>query len=136
MRNASAAARTSRVSAKCASSGMTAFLKEDTHGFPSTRTFRSMASPGWTSWAAVRDFGNPHQPGWCRGFVLELRGSMRRTDRGPFANGNGGRASYWSIATDARGRRLVYAVISERIKKLSTARRCRSPPMAEPDAAV
>jgi hypothetical protein len=66
-------------------------------------------------WAAVRDFGNPHQR-LVPGFVLDARldGEARIVR---FANGTVARELL--VDCDDTRRRLVYAVISERIKQHS-----------------
>src|ERR1700676_3991621 len=72
------------------------------------------ASPGEV-WAAVRDFASPHQ--WLvPGFVLDARldGDARIVT---FANGTVARELL--VDCDDARRRLVYAVISERVKQHS-----------------
>jgi hypothetical protein len=66
-------------------------------------------------WAAVRDFGNPHQR-LVPGFVLDARldGEARIVN---FANGTAARELL--VDCDETRRRLVYAVISERMKQHS-----------------
>jgi hypothetical protein len=66
-------------------------------------------------WAAVRDFGNPHQR-LVPGFVLDARldGEARVVT---FANGTVARELL--VDCDETRRRLVYAVISERVKQHS-----------------
>ncbi len=66
-------------------------------------------------WAAVRDFGNPHQR-LVPGFVLDARldGDARIVS---FANGTVARELL--VDCDDARRRLVYAVISERLKQHS-----------------
>jgi hypothetical protein len=66
-------------------------------------------------WAAVRDFGNPHQR-LVPGFVLDARldGEARIVS---FANGTVARELL--VDCDDARRRLVYAVVSERIKQHS-----------------
>jgi hypothetical protein len=66
-------------------------------------------------WAAVRDFGNPHQR-LVPGFVLDARleGEARIVS---FANGTAARELL--VDCDDARRRLVYAVISERVKQHS-----------------
>src|SRR3982074_347270 len=66
-------------------------------------------------WAAVRDFGSPHQR-LVPGFVLNARleGDARVV---PFANGTVARELL--VDCDDARRRLVYAVISERVKQHS-----------------
>jgi hypothetical protein len=66
-------------------------------------------------WAAVRDFGNPHQR-LVPGFVLDSRldGEARIVS---FANGTVARELL--VDCDETKRRLVYAVISERLKQHS-----------------
>src|SRR5258708_3439416 len=66
-------------------------------------------------WAAVRDFGSPHQR-LVPGFVLDARldGDARIVT---FANGTVARELL--VDCDDARRRLVYAVISERIKQHS-----------------
>jgi carbon monoxide dehydrogenase subunit G len=66
-------------------------------------------------WAAVRDFGNPHQR-LVPGFVLDARldGEARIVS---FANGTVARELL--VDCDDARRRLVYAVISERLKQHS-----------------
>jgi hypothetical protein len=66
-------------------------------------------------WAAVRDFGNPHQR-LVPGFVLDARldGEARVVS---FANGTVARELL--VDCDETKRRLVYAVISERLKQHS-----------------
>src|SRR5258707_9972039 len=66
-------------------------------------------------WAAVRDFGSPHQR-LVPGFVLDSRldGEARIVT---FANGTVARELL--VDCDEAQRRLVYAVISERIKQHS-----------------
>jgi Polyketide cyclase / dehydrase and lipid transport len=66
-------------------------------------------------WAAVRDFGNPHQR-LVPGFVLDARldGEARIVN---FANGAVARELL--VDCDEIRRRLVYAVISERVKQHS-----------------
>jgi hypothetical protein len=66
-------------------------------------------------WAAVRDFGNPHQR-LVPGFVLDARleGEARIVT---FANGTIAREL--KVDCDETRRRLVYAVISERVKQHS-----------------
>src|SRR5260221_14052868 len=66
-------------------------------------------------WAAVRDFGSPHQR-LVAGFVLDSRldGEARIVT---FANGTVARELL--VDCDEAQRRLVYAVISERIKQHS-----------------
>src|SRR5258708_21388532 len=65
--------------------------------------------------AAVRDFGNPHQR-LVAGFVLDARldGDARIVS---FANGTVARELL--VDCDDARRRLVYAVISERLKQHS-----------------
>src|SRR6202171_6339834 len=66
-------------------------------------------------WAAVRDFGSPHQR-LVPGFVLDARrdGDARIVT---FANGTVARELL--VDCDDARRRLVYAVISERVKQHS-----------------
>jgi carbon monoxide dehydrogenase subunit G len=66
-------------------------------------------------WAAVRDFGNPHTR-LAPGFVLDARldGEARIVT---FANGTVARELL--VDCDEARRRLVYAVISERVKQHS-----------------
>ena len=66
-------------------------------------------------WAAVRDFGNPHQR-LVQGFVLDARldGEARIVS---FANGTVARELL--VDCDDTRRRLVYAVISGRMKQHS-----------------
>ena len=66
-------------------------------------------------WAAVRDFGSPHQR-LVPGFVLDsqLDGDARIVT---FANGTMARELL--VDCDDARRRLVYAVVSERIKQHS-----------------
>src|SRR5258707_1535591 len=66
-------------------------------------------------WAAVRDFGSPHQR-LVPGFVLDARldGDARIVT---FANGTVARELL--VDCDDAKRRLVYAVISERVKQHS-----------------
>ena len=66
-------------------------------------------------WAAVRDFGNPHTR-LVPGFVLDARldGDARIVT---FANGTVARELL--VDCDDARRRLVYAVISERVKQHS-----------------
>src|SRR5450432_1968466 len=66
-------------------------------------------------WAAVRDFGNPHRR-LVPGFVLDARldGEARIVT---FANGNVARELL--VDCDEDRRRLVYAVVSERVKQHS-----------------
>src|SRR3979490_2176385 len=66
-------------------------------------------------WAAVRDFGNLHK-GLVPGFVLDARldGDARIVT---FANGTVARELL--VDCDDARRRLVYAVISERVKQHS-----------------
>src|SRR6202795_3991942 len=66
-------------------------------------------------WAAVRDFGSPHQR-LVPGFVLDARldGDARIVT---FANGTVARELL--VDCDDTRRRLVYAVISERVKHCS-----------------
>jgi carbon monoxide dehydrogenase subunit G len=66
-------------------------------------------------WAAVRDFGNPHTR-LVPGFVLDARldGEARIVT---FANGTTARELL--VDCDEARRRLVYAVISERVKQHS-----------------
>jgi hypothetical protein len=66
-------------------------------------------------WAAVRDFGNPHKH-LVPGFVLDasLDGEARIVT---FANGTVARELL--VDCDDARRRLVYAVISERVKQHS-----------------
>src|ERR1700736_4934902 len=66
-------------------------------------------------WAAVCDFGNPHQR-LVPGFVLDARldGEARVVS---FANGTVARELL--VDCDDARRRLVYAVVSERIKQHS-----------------
>jgi hypothetical protein len=66
-------------------------------------------------WDAVRDFGNPHQR-LVPGFVLDARldGEARIVT---FANGTVARELL--VDRDDARRRLVYAVISERVKQHS-----------------
>ena len=66
-------------------------------------------------WAAVRDFGSPHQR-LVPGFVLDARldGEARIVT---FANGTVARELL--VDCDEARRRLVYAVISERVKQHS-----------------
>ena len=66
-------------------------------------------------WAAVRDFGNPHRR-LVPGFVLDARldGEARIVS---FANGTVARELL--VDCDETKRRLVYAVISERLKQHS-----------------
>src|SRR5882724_5311758 len=68
-------------------------------------------------WAAVRDFGSPHQR-LVPGFVLDSRldGDARIVT---FANGMVARELL--VDCDDEQRRLVYAAISERIKQHSAA---------------
>jgi hypothetical protein len=68
-------------------------------------------------WAAVRDFGKPHQR-LVPGFVLDARldGEARIVT---FANGNVARELL--VDCDETRRRLVYAVASERVKQHSAA---------------
>jgi hypothetical protein len=72
------------------------------------------ASPGEV-WAAVRDFGSPHQR-LVPGFVLDARldGDARIVT---FANGTVARELL--VDCDDARRRLVYAVVSERVKQHS-----------------
>jgi hypothetical protein len=67
------------------------------------------------AWAAVRDFGAVHQ-GLAPGFVLDARldGEARIVS---FANGTVARELL--VDCDETKRRLVYAVISERLKQHS-----------------
>jgi hypothetical protein len=83
------------------------------------------AHPG-DVWAAVRDFGAVHQR-LAPGFAIDaqLEGDARIVT---FHNGTVARELL--VDCDDARRRLVYAVISERVKHYSTARRCRWPPMA------
>jgi carbon monoxide dehydrogenase subunit G len=66
-------------------------------------------------WAAVRDFGNPHRR-LVPGFVLDARidGDARVVS---FANGTVARELL--VDCDEARRRLVYAVVSERVKQHS-----------------
>ncbi len=66
-------------------------------------------------WAAVRDFGNPHTR-LVPGFVLDTRldGEARIVT---FSNGTVARELL--VDCDDIGRRLVYAVVSERVKQHS-----------------
>src|SRR6202022_886016 len=66
-------------------------------------------------WAAVRDFGYPHRR-LVPGFVLDARldGEARIV---AFANGNVARELL--VDCDETRRRLVYAVVSERVKQNS-----------------
>src|SRR6267378_2368673 len=66
-------------------------------------------------WAAVRDFGSPHQR-LVAGFVLDARldGDARIVT---FSNGTVARERL--VDCDDERRRLVYAVVSERIKQHS-----------------
>jgi hypothetical protein len=66
-------------------------------------------------WAAVSDFGNPHQR-LVPGFVLDARldGDARIVT---FANGTVARELL--VDCDDARRRLVYAVVSERVKQHS-----------------
>jgi carbon monoxide dehydrogenase subunit G len=66
-------------------------------------------------WAAVADFGNPHRR-LVPGFVIEARldGDARIVT---FANGNVARELL--VDCDEARRRLVYAVVSERVKQHS-----------------
>jgi hypothetical protein len=66
-------------------------------------------------WAAVRDFGSPHQR-LVPGFVLDARldGDARVVT---FANGTVARELL--VDCDDEQRRLVYAVVSERVKQHS-----------------
>ena len=66
-------------------------------------------------WAAVRDFGNVHQR-VAPGFVTDckLDGDSRIVT---FANGNIARELL--VTMDGERRRLVYAVVSERVKQHS-----------------
>ena len=66
-------------------------------------------------WAAVRDFGSPHQR-LMPGFVLDARidGEARIVT---FANGTMARELL--VDCDDARRRLVYAVVSERVKQHS-----------------
>jgi hypothetical protein len=66
-------------------------------------------------WAAVRDFGSPHRR-LVPGFVLDARldGDARIVT---FANGTTARELL--VDCDDERRRLVYAVISERVKQHS-----------------
>ena len=66
-------------------------------------------------WAAVRDFGSPHQR-LVPGFVLDARldGDARMVT---FANGTVARELL--VDCDDARRRLVYAVVSERVKQHS-----------------
>src|SRR5258708_35556301 len=66
-------------------------------------------------WAAVRDFGSPHQR-LVPGFVLDARldGDARIVS---FANGTVARELL--VDCDDARRRLVYAVVSERVKQHS-----------------
>jgi hypothetical protein len=72
------------------------------------------ASPGEV-WAAVRDFASPHQR-LVPGFVLDARldGDARIVT---FANGTVARELL--VDCDDARRRLVYAVVSERVKQHS-----------------
>jgi hypothetical protein len=66
-------------------------------------------------WAAVRDFGNPHRR-LVPGFALDARldGEARVVT---FANGTVAREVL--VDCDEGRRRLVYAVVSERVKQYS-----------------
>jgi len=66
-------------------------------------------------WAAVRDFGSPHRR-LVQGFVLDARldGDARIVT---FANGTVARELL--VDCDDTRRRLVYAVVSERVKQHS-----------------
>ena len=66
-------------------------------------------------WAAVRDFDSPHRR-LVPGFVLDARrdGEARVVS---FANGTVARE--WLVDCDEPRRRLVYAVISERVQHYS-----------------
>jgi hypothetical protein len=66
-------------------------------------------------WAAVRDFGSPHRR-LVQGFVLDARldGDARIVT---FANGTTARELL--VDCDDERRRLVYAVVSERVKQHS-----------------
>jgi len=72
-------------------------------------------APAHTVWDAVRDFGSPHQR-LVPGFVLDARldGDARIVT---FANGTMARELL--VDCDDARRRLVYAVVSERIKQHS-----------------
>jgi len=72
-------------------------------------------APAGEVWAAVRDFGSPHTR-LVPGFVLDARldGDARIVT---FANGNVARELL--VDCDEARRRLVYAVISERVKQHS-----------------
>ncbi len=71
-------------------------------------------------WAAVRDFGNPHRR-LVPGFVLDARldGEARIVT---FANGNVARELL--VDCDETRQRLVYAVVSERVKQHSGLSAC------------
>lgn len=73
-------------------------------------------------WAAVRDFANPHQR-LVPGFVLDARldGDARIVT---FANGTVARELL--VDCDDSRRRLVYAVISERVKQHSASVQVRA----------
>jgi hypothetical protein len=74
-------------------------------------------APATDVWAAVRDFGSPHQR-LVPDFVLDARldGDARIVT---FANGTTARELL--VDCDDERRRLVYAVISERVKQHSAA---------------
>src|SRR5258708_40107212 len=88
-------------------------VEGDHHGFIQ-KDIPIDASPD-DVWAAVRDFGNPHQR-LVPGFVLDARldGEARIVS---FANGTVARELL--VDCDETKRRLVYAVISERLKQHS-----------------
>ena len=89
-------------------------VKKDKPWLPSTRTFRSTPARD-DVWAAVRDFGALHTR-LVPGFVLDARldGDARIVT---FANGTVARELL--VDCDEARRRLVYAVISERVKQHS-----------------
>jgi hypothetical protein len=72
-------------------------------------------APADDVWAAVRDFGAVHQRG-APGFVTDCRidGDARIVT---FANGNMAREVL--VTVDEERRRLVYAVVSERVQQHS-----------------
>ena len=86
-------------------------LRETPPWLPSTRTFRSTPQPDQV-WDAVRDFGAVHRR-LAPGFVLDARldGDARIVT---FANGTVARELL--VDCDDTRRRLVYAVVSERVK--------------------
>jgi hypothetical protein len=93
---------------------MTAEQKGSSHMASIHKDIPIDASPA-DVWAAVRDFGKPHRR-LVPGFVADARldGEMRIVT---FANGTVARELL--VDCDDARRRLVYAVISERVKQHS-----------------